>query len=193
MRINRPGKKPGWGLSQFLCGLFCPIRPTGGGVDVMPYLDIPGTALFSDDRTRGGPPLVPLHGFTRTHEDWRFQATYFHSRQGVVSPDLRRHGLSFCRDPVTCIVKNCGTDVKALLDIPDITDGTLGGHSRGCGGVLQVNLWTPKQPEARMLLRGNCMATSISEAEPSGLASASRPGDMRPSRKQKFGLCSFPW
>jgi pimeloyl-ACP methyl ester carboxylesterase len=106
----------------------------------LPYLDLPGTNNVYDDQGESQSPLVPVHGFTSTHEDWRYQAAYFRPRHRVVSPDLRGHGLSSYQDPLTCTVKNCGADVKALLEALDFKDAVLVEHSLGCRVVLQVNL-----------------------------------------------------
>ncbi len=55
---------------------------------------LPGTELFYDDQGEGRPPPMLVHGFTYTHEDWRFQVAYVRSRQRVVSQDLRGQSLS---------------------------------------------------------------------------------------------------
>jgi pimeloyl-ACP methyl ester carboxylesterase len=130
----------------------------------MPYLDLPETVLFYDDQGAGLPPLVLVHGFTCAHEDWRLQISYFRSRHRVVSPDLRGHGLSSYQDPLTCTIKNCGGDVKALLEALDLKDVVLVGHSLGCRVVLQTNLLIPERMKALVLLDGSRIATGDPEA-----------------------------
>ncbi len=130
----------------------------------MPYLHLAGTTMFYDDQGKGPPPLVLVHGFTCTHEDWRFQVAYFRSRHRVVSPDLRGHGLSSCQDPLTCTIKNFGTDVKALLEALDLKDVVLVGHSLGCRVVLQVNLLAPERVGALVLMEGSRIAAGDPKA-----------------------------
>ncbi|MFZ5449515.1 MAG: alpha/beta fold hydrolase [Thermodesulfobacteriota bacterium] len=130
----------------------------------MPFLDLPGTTMFYDDQGKGRPPLVLVHGFTCTHEDWRFQVAYFHSRHQMVYTDLRGHGLSSCQNSLTCTVKNCGADVKALLEGLDLKDAVLVGHSLGCRVVLQANLVAPERVGALVLLESSRIAAGDPQA-----------------------------
>ncbi len=124
----------------------------------MPFLDLAETALFYDDQGDGWPPLVLVHGFTCTHEDWHCQISHFRSRHRAVSPELRGHGLSSYRDPLTCTIKNCESDVKVLLSTLDLKDVVLVGHSLGCRVVLQVNLLVPERLGGLVLLDGSRIA-----------------------------------
>jgi pimeloyl-ACP methyl ester carboxylesterase len=87
---------------------------------------------------RGAPPLVFVHGFLCTHEDWRFQLKELQKDHEVVACDLRGHGRTPGR-PQECSIEHFGGDVAALAGNLELKDFILVGHSMGCRVVLEAN------------------------------------------------------
>ncbi len=55
----------------------------------MPYLELQGTQLFYECQGDGSPPLVFVHGYACSHDDWQKQVDFFRTQQYVVTCDLR--------------------------------------------------------------------------------------------------------
>jgi len=51
-------------------------------------------AMHYVSRGRGAPPLVFVHGFACSHQDWRLQLDFFSKTNEVVACDLRGHGAT---------------------------------------------------------------------------------------------------
>jgi pimeloyl-ACP methyl ester carboxylesterase len=85
----------------------------------------------------GAPPLVFVHGFCCSHEDWLLQINELKSRFEVVACDLRGHGLTPGR-PQECSIEHYGGDVAALLSFLNLEKAVLIGHSMGCRVVLEA-------------------------------------------------------
>ncbi|MGQ0651336.1 MAG: alpha/beta fold hydrolase [Betaproteobacteria bacterium] len=85
----------------------------------------------------GFPPLVFVHGFACSHDDWGLQVDYFRNTHEVVACDLRGHGLTPGR-PQECTVEHYGGDVAALTVNLDLRHAILIGHSMGCRVVLEA-------------------------------------------------------
>ena len=59
----------------------------------MPYVDLDGLRMYYAEHGRlDGPPLVLLHAFMATGEQWRRQIDAFGARYRLIVPDLRGHG-----------------------------------------------------------------------------------------------------
>src|SRR6185295_12083173 len=86
----------------------------------------------------GKPPLVFVHGFACSHEDWRAQIDHFRKAHALVACDLRSHGQTPGR-PEECSIAHYGGDVAALLNHLELTGCILVGHSMGCRVVLEAN------------------------------------------------------
>ncbi|PKB79071.1 MAG: hypothetical protein BZY88_15180 [SAR202 cluster bacterium Io17-Chloro-G9] len=104
----------------------------------MPYFESQGARLFYESQGAGGPPLVFVHGFGCTHEDWQSQVDFFNTGHQVVTCDLRGHGASD-RDPANCDIVTFGADVGALLHELDLQRVVLVGHSMGCRVAVQAS------------------------------------------------------
>src|ERR1700704_1642051 len=85
----------------------------------------------------GAPPLVFVHGFCCSHEDWLLQINELKSRFEIVACDLRGHGLTPGR-PQECSIEHYGGDVAALVSNLDLNRAILIGHSMGCRVVLEA-------------------------------------------------------
>ncbi len=130
----------------------------------MAYLELPETSLFYEIRGVKGPPLVLVHGFTCSHEDWRYQLEYFQKSHQVVAPDLRCHGRSSCDLPLSCTIKKCADDLRALLKALDLKDAVLVGHSIACRVILQAYLEDAYRIAALVLMEGSKIPGETPEA-----------------------------
>jgi len=123
----------------------------------MPYLELQGIRLFYERQGDGNPPLVFVHGYACSHEDWQPQVDFFRTRQSVITCDLRGHGASD-RDPAHCDIETYGADISALLSALELQPAILIGHSMGCRVVLQVSLDAPQRVAGLILVDGSCVA-----------------------------------
>ena len=85
----------------------------------------------------GSPPLVFVHGFACSHDDWGLQIDHFRKSHEVVACDLRGHGLTPGR-PQECTIEHYGGDVAALTVNLDLRGAILVGHSMGCRVILEA-------------------------------------------------------
>ncbi|WP_089939752.1 alpha/beta fold hydrolase [Candidatus Entotheonella palauensis] len=131
----------------------------------MPYVSTNGTRLFYHEQRAGGPPLVFVHGFACTHEDWQAQVGFFQSKHRVIACDLPGHGASE-PPPDQGSVESLGAAVASLLDVLELSPAVLIGHSMGCRVVIQATLNAPERVAKLILLDGSCVgANDPQEAE----------------------------
>src|SRR4051812_47102342 len=114
-------------------------------------------------RGGGAPPLVFVHGFACTHEDWRAQLDYFEGTNEVLACDLRGHGRTPGR-PHECSIEHYGGDVAALVSNLEIARALLVGHSMGCRVVLEAARLIADKVAGLVLVDGSRNATSDPEA-----------------------------
>jgi pimeloyl-ACP methyl ester carboxylesterase len=129
---------------------------------------------------RGAPPLVFVHGFACSHEDWRHQLDFFSTTHEVVACDLRGHGRTPGR-PQECSIEHYGGDVAALVNNLELRGVFLVGHSMGCRVVLEAARLLPKRVAGVVLVDGSRNATS----DPDGAEAMAR------ATIQKLGYASF--
>jgi pimeloyl-ACP methyl ester carboxylesterase len=118
---------------------------------------------------RGAPPLVFVHGFGCTHEDWKLQTTHFAKSNEVVACDLRGHGQTPGR-PEECSIEHYGGDVAALVTNLELKNVVLIGHSMGCRVVLEAARHLQKSVSGLVLVDGSRLA----DRDPEGAAQAAR-------------------
>src|SRR5262245_16314810 len=102
----------------------------------------------------GKPPLVFVHGFACSHDDWGLQFDVFKKTHEVVACDLRGHGQTPGR-PQECTIENFGGDVAALLSVLDLHKPILVGHSMGCRVILEAASLGPERISGLVLIDGS--------------------------------------
>ena len=112
---------------------------------------------------RGAPPILFVHGFACSHEDWRFQLDEFKKNHEVVACDLRGHGQTPGR-PQECSIEHYGGDVAALVNNLELRNVFLIGHSMGCRVVLEAARLVPKRIAGLVLVDGSRNATGDPDA-----------------------------
>ncbi|HSD61767.1 MAG TPA: alpha/beta hydrolase [Burkholderiales bacterium] len=108
---------------------------------------------------QGAPPLLFVHGFACSHEDWDFQIEHFERTREVIACDLRGHGQTPGR-PQECSIEHYGGDVAALIMNLELEKTILVGHSMGCRVVLEAARLVPKRVSAVVLIDGSRNAFS---------------------------------
>ena len=103
---------------------------------------------------RGAPPLVFVHGFLCSHEDWHHQIRFFSETNETVACDLRGHGKTPGR-PQECSIEHYGGDVAALAVNLGFEKALLVGHSMGCRVVLEANRIAPERVAGIVLVDGS--------------------------------------
>jgi len=83
-----------------------------------------------------GPPIVMLHGWTCTHEEWFPFLGPLTARHRVYRWDARGHGTRPAPRSTPPTVQRMARDLKNLLDHYDLQDATVVGHSMGA-----LTLW----------------------------------------------------
>ena len=118
---------------------------------------------------RGAPPLVFVHGFLCSHEDWHHQLKFFSKTHEVVACDLRAHGKTPGR-PQEVSIEHFGGDVAALVSNLDFSKVFLVGHSMGCRVVLEANRLAPERIAGIVLIDGS----RAGSGEPNAAEAAAR-------------------
>ena len=119
----------------------------------------------------GAPPLVFVHGFGCSHEDWSLQFETFRKTNESVACDLRGHGATPGR-PEECSIEHYGGDVAALLGNLDLQKSILVGHSMGCRVVLEANRLDPERIGGLVLIDGSRLASGDPDAAERAACSA---------------------
>ena len=134
---------------------------------------------------KGAAPLVFVHGFTCSHEDWRFQVAHFSQANEVVACDLRGHGATPGRAH-ECSIEHYGGDVAALLAHLELGNAILVGHSMGCRVVLEAARGAPERVAGLVLVDGSCIGSGDPEAAERTTAQAIRAAGYRNFARKLF-------
>jgi len=89
-----------------------------------------------------GPPLIVLHGFLGSLDNWRAMSKRLAQHQRVYSIDLRNHGAS-PHDPVMNY-RTMAEDVREFFSDQGLQSGRLIGHSMGGKVAMQFALDFPE-------------------------------------------------
>jgi pimeloyl-ACP methyl ester carboxylesterase len=81
-----------------------------------------------------GKPLVLLHGFSQSAEQFKFQIESLKDRYRVIALDLRGHGNSE-KPGFGLKLHRFATDLREMLLAASLQDVTLLGHSIGCAVI----------------------------------------------------------
>jgi pimeloyl-ACP methyl ester carboxylesterase len=118
----------------------------------MPHVDIDGLKLFYRDSGEG-PPLLLLHGFTGSGDDWQHVFTNPLPGHRILAPDLREHGRS--TNPAgTFRFADVARDVFGLLDTLGIDRVKAIGLSAGANTLLHMATQQPARVEAMIHVSG---------------------------------------
>jgi pimeloyl-ACP methyl ester carboxylesterase len=99
-----------------------------------------------------GPPVMLIHGALATHHEWSPLAMSLMERFTVITPDVRGHGRSLCRDRGMMHWDQLCDDVIAILDHLGIDKSAIGGGSLGSAISAGTALRFPDRLSAVMLM-----------------------------------------
>jgi 2-succinyl-6-hydroxy-2,4-cyclohexadiene-1-carboxylate synthase len=110
----------------------------------MPSIKINALNFYYESMGQGE-TIVFLHGFTGSHEDWRFQMAAVKDKYRAIALDLRGHGKTQAptEEADYSIYLNC-EDVRGLLAYLGIRRCCLVGHSMGGFTALQFAMENPE-------------------------------------------------
>lgn len=106
----------------------------------------------------GAPPIVFVHGFACSHEDWKFQLEGLNGSYETIACDLRGHGATPGRAH-ECSIEHYGGDVAALLNHLQLPPAILVGHSMGMRVVLEAARIDPERVAGIVLIDGSRQAS----------------------------------
>lgn len=122
----------------------------------MPYVDLDGMRMYYAEHGRAeGPPLVLLHSFMATGDQWRRHLDAFGVRYRLIVPDLRGHGRS--DNPAGLPAMNhrqFARDVVGLCRALGVDRAAFVGVSTGAMLLLSLALDAPDLPRAFVLAGG---------------------------------------
>jgi pimeloyl-ACP methyl ester carboxylesterase len=116
------------------------------------YIQLPdGLHMYREERG-DGPPVVLVHGLRCSHVTWRHQLPALaHAGYRAVAPDLRGHGET--DKPAGPYSHELWSgDLLALLDLLELDQAVLAGHSLGGGIVQSFALQHPERVRAMVLI-----------------------------------------
>jgi 2-succinyl-6-hydroxy-2,4-cyclohexadiene-1-carboxylate synthase len=117
----------------------------------VPFAEIDGLN-YHYEITGDGPPLLMLHGFTGSLENWRSHADVLSKRFQVITVDLPGHGQTDApEDPERYRMERVGTDLTKLIEQPV----HLLSYSMGARLALYVALTYPDHVQSLILESGS--------------------------------------
>ncbi len=109
--------------------------------------------LAYEEHGEGGRPLVLVHGFTGSRDDFREMLPRLAARGRTLAPDLRGHGGSTNPgDPAAYTLDALAGDVVGFLDAVDVPRCDLLGHSMGGMVALRLALAKPERVASLVLM-----------------------------------------
>jgi pimeloyl-ACP methyl ester carboxylesterase len=106
--------------------------------------------MYSKRTGAGTPPLVFVHGFGCSHEDWEAQRKALEGRHEVIACDLPGHGRT-PGEVKDAGIANFSRQVEEVLERPSVVIG----HSMGCRVVLQAAALQPDKVAGIVLVDGS--------------------------------------
>jgi len=104
------------------------------------------------ERAGSGPPLLLLHGFTGSADEWAGLIPRLTGLREVIAPDLIGHGRSSApADPARYTMEQCVVDLLALLDSLGHERVELLGYSMGGRVALQLAAAAPGRVRSLIL------------------------------------------
>jgi len=138
-------------------------------------------------RAGAGRPLLLLHGFTGSADEWAPLLPALAARRDVIAVDLIGHGRSSApADPDRYAMERCVADLLALLDQLGIGEAELLGYSMGGRVALQLAAAAPGRVRALLL-----ESASPGIADPAERAARAASDDALADQIEARGLAWF--
>jgi pimeloyl-ACP methyl ester carboxylesterase len=107
-----------------------------------------------------GKPLVLIHGWSQSAEQFKYQISAFAQRYHIVAIDLRGHGKS---EKVTYgyRISRLSKDIQELIDFLQLEKPHLLGHSIGCAVIWSyIDLFGTNEMDRLVLVDQSPLYTS---------------------------------
>jgi pimeloyl-ACP methyl ester carboxylesterase len=140
----------------------------------------------------GAPPLVFVHGFACSLEDWRAQLDFFAPTHEVVACDLRAHGATPGRAQ-ECSIEHYAGDVAALLNNLQLPPAILVGHSMGTRVVLEAARIDRERVAGLVLIDGSRQGSGNPDEAEAAMEAAIRAAGFHAFRENAFRQMFFQW
>jgi pimeloyl-ACP methyl ester carboxylesterase len=112
-----------------------------------------GIEMAYEEHGAGGQPLVLVHGFTGSRDDWREMLPRLAARGRTLAPDLRGHGESSNPgDAESYTFERLAGDLSAFLTAVGVSRCDLLGHSMGGMVALRLALAEPERVASLLLM-----------------------------------------
>lgn len=139
----------------------------------MAVFQVDGGAIYYEQRGRGDPPLVFVHGLACALGDWRNQVSHFAPSRRVVCLDQRGHGGSDSHTSGFDIT-TYGADLAGLIAALRLPPALLVGHSMGCRVVLECARTSPESVAGLVLIDGSRLAAKDADSARRAIRNAIR-------------------
>ena len=124
-----------------------------------------GIELECEEAGQGARPLVLLHGFTGSRDDWREQLVPLSELGRTLALDQRGHGGSTnTGDPDSYTLDQLCEDLGQALDVLEIAECDLLGHSLGGMVTLRFALARPERVASLILMDTSARAMEMMPA-----------------------------
>lgn len=131
-------------LLLFALPAYAQVPPTANGK----FAEVNGANIYYEE-FGSGEPLILLHGFGRTADDWKPYILEFSKTYRVIAWDMRGHGRSSTPDTgIVFLHATAARDLIALMDQLEIDTANVIGHSSGGIVALYAASETPHRFEA---------------------------------------------
>jgi pimeloyl-ACP methyl ester carboxylesterase len=117
------------------------------------YIDGPAGLLHIDDGGKGGIPVIFLHSFGGSIEQWRKQLEHLRENRRAIAIDLRGHGASSAPTGNNYQVESMAADIDAVVDQLKLRRFVLVAHSMG-GSAAIAYAWMHPERVAGLLVTG---------------------------------------
>ncbi|HEY4177189.1 MAG TPA: alpha/beta hydrolase [Kofleriaceae bacterium] len=117
----------------------------------MPTINVRDIAI-NYEQSGAGPTIILVHGLGSSLRDWDHLVPALAEHYRVVSLDLRGHGQSSRKGPIT--ITSFASDVLALADALEIDAFYIGGISMGTAVAFQLAVDAPSRVRGLVVING---------------------------------------
>ncbi|MEX0727104.1 MAG: acetoin dehydrogenase dihydrolipoyllysine-residue acetyltransferase subunit, partial [Planctomycetaceae bacterium] len=149
------------------------------------FVTIDGRSIRYLKQGDGGEPVVLIHGFTGSLNNWAYHQSALAGERAVYSLDLPGHGQS-SKDVGDGSLEFLTGIVKQWLDVVGIERAHLVGHSLGGGIALSLTLDAPKRVHSATLIASAALGSEIDAEYVHGVVEADRRKELKPFLERLF-------
>lgn len=149
------------------------------------FVTIDGRSIRYLKQGDGGEPVVLIHGFTGSLNNWAYHQSALAGERAVYSLDLPGHGQS-SKDVGDGSLEFLTGVVKQWLNVVGIERAHLVGHSLGGGIALSLTLDAPERVHSATLIASAGLGSEIDAEYVHGVVEADRRKELKPFLERLF-------